>query len=54
VWLNCDSLLGLPSTTIKPVLESSVSTVEEKSGGLLEMMENGVEDYFRRQVLGKF
>ena len=28
MWLNCDSLLGLPSAAIEPVLESSVYTVD--------------------------
>jgi len=33
------------------MLESSVSLVEEKSGGSLEIVKNGVEGYFKRKVI---
>jgi len=49
--LNCDFLLGLLLAVIEPMSESIVSTVEERTRGSLEMVENGVEGYFKRQVI---
>jgi len=48
MWLNYDSLLGLSAVAIEPVPgEQCVYGGREKSGGTLEMVENGIEGSFK-------